>query len=205
MKMYPIVEGHGEVEAVPVLLRRLLAMADCQKLGVGRPIRRTQSQLRSKEGIQAGVRLALLQPGCSAIVILFDGEDDCPVSLAAQVREWAREVSIDKPCDVVVAYREYETWFLAAIESLRCQYGIRDDAAPLANPESRRDAKGALEEYMPSDRAYSETGDQPAMSAIFDLRLAHQRNRSFRKLVKAVGEMLVQLRQPLPDWPPAGW
>ena len=78
MKVYPIVEGHGEVEAAPVLLRRLLAEADCQNVGVGRPIRRTQSQLRSKEGIQAGVRLALLQPECAAVVILFDGEDDCP-------------------------------------------------------------------------------------------------------------------------------
>ena len=94
MKVYPIVEGHGEVEAAPVLLRRLLAEADCQNIGVGRPIRRTQSQLRSKEGIQAGVRLALLQPECAAVVILFDGEDDCPKELAAQVRAWAREVVI---------------------------------------------------------------------------------------------------------------
>ena len=44
MKVYPIVEGHGEVEAAPVLLRRLLAEARCQSIGVGRPIRRTQSQ-----------------------------------------------------------------------------------------------------------------------------------------------------------------
>lgn len=205
MKVYPIVEGHGEVEAAPVLLRRLLVEADCGNVGVGRPIRRTQSQLRSKEGIQAGVRLALLQPECAAVVILFDGEDDCPKELAAQVRGWAREAAAGKPCDVVIAYREYETWFLAALESLRGQYGIRHDAAAPAIPESKRDAKGALEEFMPADRAYSETGDQPAMSAVFDMGLAHRRNRSFRKLVKAIGDMLTQLRQPLPTWPPAEW
>ena len=205
MKVYPIVEGHGEVEAAPVLLRRLLAEADCQNIGVGQPIRRTQSQLRSKEGIQAGVRLALLQPECAAVVILFDGEDDCPKELAAQVRAWAQEVAPGTPCDVVVAYREYETWFLAALESLRGQYGIARDAAAPSNPESKRDAKGALEEFMPPDRAYSETGDQPAMSAVFDMGLAHRRNRSFRKLVKAIGELLTQLRQPLPAWPPAEW
>ena len=205
MKVYPIVEGHGEVEAAPVLLRRLLAEANCQNVGVGRPIRRTQSQLRSKEGIQAGVRLALLQPECAAVVILFDGEDDCPKDLAAQVRAWARAVAAGTPCDVVVAYREYETWFLAALESLRGQYGIAKDAVAPANPESKRDAKGALEEFMPPDRAYSETGDQPAMSAAFDMGLAHRRNRSFRKLVKALGELLAQLRLPLPSWPPAEW
>lgn len=205
MKVYPIVEGHGEVEAAPVLLRRLLAEAHCQHVGIGRPIRRTQSHLRSQAGIQAGVRLAWLQPKCAAVMILFDGEDDCPKELAASVRAWAREAAAGKPCDVVVAYREYETWFLAALESLRGQFGIRDNATAPVNPESRRDAKGALEEFMPPDRAYSETGDQPAMSAVFDLGLAHRRNRSFRKLVKAVGDMLTQLQQPLPAWPPRGW
>jgi hypothetical protein len=139
------------------------------------------------------------------VVILFDGEDDCPRERGAEVRAWAREVAAGRPCDVVVAYREYETWFLAAVESLRGKYGIRPDATAPANPESRRDAKGALEEFMPADRAYSETGDQPAMSAVFDLGLAHRRNRSFRKLVKAVGDVLTQLQQPLPVWPPAQW
>ena len=205
MKIYPIVEGHGEVEAAPVLLRRLLAEANCQHIGVGHPIRRTQSQLRSKEGIQAGVRLALLQPECAAVVILFDGEDDCPKKLAAGVRAWAREAAAGKPCDIVIAYREYETWFLAALESLRGQYGIPINATAPANPELKRDAKGALEEFMPPSRAYSETGDQPAMSEAFDMSLAHRRNRSFRKLVKAIGDLLTQLQQPLPKWPPAAW
>jgi hypothetical protein len=205
MKIYPIVEGHGEVEAAPVLLRRLLAEAQCHTIGVGRPIRRTQSQLRSKEGIQAGVKLALLQPECAAVVILFDGEDDCPRELATSVRTWALEAACGRPCDVVIAYREYETWFLAALESLRGSYGIRDDANAPDNPESRRDAKGALEEFMPADRAYSETGDQPAMSEAFDMRLAYRRNRSFRKLVKVVGDMLALLRHPLPTWPPPQW
>ena len=53
MKIYVLVEGHGEVEAVPVLLRRLLVEAQCYGTGVGPPIRRTQSQLRSQQGIQA--------------------------------------------------------------------------------------------------------------------------------------------------------
>jgi len=205
MKVYPIVEGYGEVEAAPVLLRRLLTEANCHSVGIGRPIKRTQSQLRSKEGIQAGVRLALLQPECAAVIILFDGEDDCPKERGAEVRAWALQVAAGKPCDVVIAYREYETWFLAAAESLRGHCGIRQDAAAPENPESKRDAKGALEDFMPADRAYSATGDQPSMSAVFDMGLAHRRNRSFRKLVKAIGDMLTQLRQPLHAWPPVQW
>ncbi len=44
-------------------------------------------------------------------------------------------------------------------------------AGSTANPEATRDAKGALEEFMPRERGYSETGDQDAMSAVFDMAL----------------------------------
>ena len=147
--------------------------------------------------------MALLQPDCAAVVILFDGEDDCPGELGPRVRQWAQAAAAGIPCDVVIAYREYETWFLAALESLRGKCGISANAVAPANPESRRDAKGALEEFMPPHRVYSETGDQPSMSATFDMALAHRRNRSFRKLVKTVGDVLTQLGQSLPEWPPA--
>ncbi|MFA6134051.1 MAG: DUF4276 family protein [Phycisphaerae bacterium] len=206
MSIYPIVEGYGEVEAAPVLLRRLLEEAQCFNIDIGSPIRRTQSQLRSKQGIQVAVQLAMLQPQCNAVIILFDGEDVCPATLAGQVLEWATEVVAGRiACNVVIAYREYETWFLAAVESLRGKYGIRNDAVAPAQPESCRDAKGALEGFMPHNRVYSETGDQPGMSALFDMGLAYKRNRSFRKMVKVVGDVLTNLNLLKGAWPPAQW
>jgi hypothetical protein len=205
MKIYPIVEGHGELEAAPVLLRRLLALTGSFDIGVGTPIRRTQAQMRGEQSIHAAVRLALLQPECAAVLILFDGEDDCPVEVAARVRAWAHAAAGGTPCDVVVAYREYETWFLAALESLRGQRGIRADAVPPAAPESRRDAKGRLEESMLPDRSYSETHDQPALSATFDMATAFQRSRSFRKFVTTLGDLTRALGCPLSDWPPTAW
>ena len=207
MKVYLIVEGHGEVTAAPVLLRRLLW--DCaQSYGVdiGSPvIRRTQSQLTREVGVGDAVRLAMAQPDCAAVLVLFDGEDQCPVELAAKVRLWAQAAAGQIPCEVVIAYREYETWFLAALESLRGRCRIAEDASAPANPELKRDAKGALEEFMPSGASYAPTIHQQKLSAVFDMSLAHQRNRSFRKLTKAVGDLLLQLGQPVPSWPPAGW
>ena len=207
MKVYLIVEGHGEVTAAPVLLRRLLW--DCAQsygVDVGNPvIRRTQSQLRREADVCDAVRLALAQPDCPAVLVLFDGEDECPVELAALVRGWAQAAAGQIPCEVVIAYREYETWFLAALESLRGRCRIAEDASAPANPELKRDAKGALEEFMPSGASYAPTIHQQKLSAVFDMSLAHQRNRSFRKLTKAVGDLLLQLGQPVPSWPPAGW
>ena len=205
MKIYPIVEGHGEVQAVPILLRRLLARAQCTGVEVGRPIRRTQAQLRNEEEIQKAVRLALLQPDCSAVVILFDCEDGCPAEIADRVRIWARGAAGTAFCDVVAACREYETWFLSSVESLRGNCAINATASSPADPESRRDAKGALEEFMPPQRAYKETLDQPALSAVFDMGLAHRRSRSFRKMVKSIGEAVTGLGQTLPAWPPDEW
>ena len=55
----PIVEGHGEVEAVPVLLRRLTAEAKSWEITVGRPIRRYRSQLVEKSEKENPCRFSL--------------------------------------------------------------------------------------------------------------------------------------------------
>ena len=206
MKIYSIVEGHGEVKALPVLLRRLLHdHALCYGIQPGEPVRRKDFEFRREATVQKAVRLALMQPDCAAVLLVFDGEDDCPAELGAQVRAWAQAEAGDTPCEVVVAYREYETWFLAALESLRGQCRIAGNAESSADPEASRDAKGALESFMPRGSSYSPTIHQQRLSATFDLSLAHRRNRSFRKLTKAVGDMLTRLGQPLPAWPPVGW
>ena len=76
MTIQPIVEGHGEVAAVPVLLRRLLAEARTTGVDVGRPIRRARSQLATEDGLARSIALARIQPNCASILVLFDGDDD---------------------------------------------------------------------------------------------------------------------------------
>jgi len=201
----PVVEGHGEMESVPVLLRRLRDEAGIVDLDIARPIRRKQSELTGREGIQKAVRLALCQPDCTAILFLFDSEDACPKELGPQAFRWACEAAAGRPCAVVLAYREYETWFLAAIESLRGKCGIRQDAKMLPSPESRRGAKEALERYMPTNRSYAETVDQVKLSAALDLGLAYRRSRSFRKLVTAFGSLTREVGFQSLAWPPAAW
>jgi len=205
MKIQPIVEGHGDVDAVPVLLRRLLEKAGVFDIGVGRPIRRSQSELHTQTGIQNAVKLALLQPECAAILIIFDSEDSCPKELAPTILEWARQAAGVRPCFVALAYREYETWFLAAIESLRGRCGIQNNATLLPNFESRRGAKEALEEYMPRNISYHETIDQVKLTANFDLALAYSRSRSFRKLAKCIGDVITALGFTCAPWPPTNW
>lgn len=201
----PIVEGHGEVEAVPVLLRRLRDEAGAFDLQVGGPIRRSRSQLTREEPVHQAIELARRQPHCDSILILLDGDEDCPRELAPRIQHWAEAAARGIPCAVVMAHREYEAWFLAAVESLRGYRGIRPDAAPPLDPEASRGAKEALEGLMAADTSYHETADQPAMTARFDMATAYRRSRSFRRMTSAFGSLLRARGIAVEAWPPAAW
>jgi hypothetical protein len=205
MNIQPIVEGHGEVPAVPILLRRLRDMCGAFGIDINRPIRATRSQLVREDTLKQRVDLALLQENCGAILIIFDADDDCPLELAPVIHDWANEQSGPVPSAIVMANREYEAWFLASIESLRGRRNIRNDAVSHPSPEVPRAAKGQLEDRMVEGTSYSETVDQPALTALFEMNQAYAQCRSFRHLVTAFGSQVTALGHQLIDWPPDDW
>ena len=205
MIIQPIVEGQGDVAAVPLLLRRLRDEAQAWRLGVGRPHRRRRTELVKKDSLQRTVRVAALRDDCAGILILFDADDDCPAELAPTLELWAREAAGEIPCAVVMANREYEAWFLASVETLRGRAGVLLGATSHADPEAPRDAKGELERRMRPGASYSATVDQPVMTAHLDLQNAYQRCRSFRKLVSAFGALAANAGVAPAVWPPAAW
>ena len=204
MMLQPIVEGDGDVRAAPVLLRRFVEAAGTYDVTVGRPIKLQRDKLVRQTDIDRVIRRALLNQ-CDAILVLFDSDDDCPAETASMVRGWSTTAAGAIPCDVVLAHREYEAWFLASIESLRGQRGIVEGAPRHPDPESPRDAKGELRSRMRAGRTYSETRDQPAFSAQFSMPQAYARSRSFRKLTKAFGDLVRAAGREIDPWPPTGW
>jgi len=205
MIVQPIVEGQGDVAAVPVLLRRLAEEARAWSVQVARPHRRRRTQLVQRAALQTAVRVARLTPGCGAILILFDADDDCPKTLAPILADWAQEAANPIPSAIVMANREYEAWLLAAVVSLRGASGIRADAGPHPDPEAPRDAKRELESRMGPGLSYLPTADQARLSARVDLASAYRSCRSFRKLVRAFSALLAASDMVPADWPPAGW
>ncbi len=193
------------MEALPILLCRLLEEAEVWMVGIGRPIRKPRNQLVRETELKKAVRLALLQPECRGVLILFDGDSDCPAELGPAVQEWAAAEAGVVPCEVVIAHREFEAWFLASIESIRGHRRIRADAQPHPVPEQPRGAKGQLEARMEAGATYLETTDQPALSASFSLMTAHRRSRSFRKLAGSFGRLVRSMGQEIEEWPPARW
>lgn len=183
----PIVEGHGEVTAVPILIRRIVThYAPDVYAHVAPAIRVKRTGLTQAGGVERTVELAARQTTpTDGILVLLDADDDCPRELAEQLLARAKAARPDRTISVVAANREYEAWFLAAARSLRGKRGLADDLEPPPDPESIRDAKGWLAHRVPHGFSYKPTIDQPALTHVFDLEEA-QAARSFRKIVKDV-------------------
>lgn len=195
----PVVEGHGEVTAVPPLIRRIVtAYVPDAYVEVGRPIRTKRNDLVQPGGIENAVELAARQTGAEdGILVLIDADKDCPVELATELLDRAQRRRPDRSIRVVVAKSEFEAWFLASAHSLAGERGLPQDLAPPPDPEAVRDAKGWLSDRTPRGRSYKPTVDQAALAQIFDLDEA-QSARSFRKFIKDVLELA---RGPHPSAP----
>jgi Domain of unknown function (DUF4276) len=183
----PIVEGDGEVKAVPILIQRIIAQySPGAYVPVGRPIPVSRLGVVQTDLLERIVELAARQTQrTDGILILLDADDDCPCELADVLLARAKAARPDRSISVVAANREYEAWFLAAARSIRGERGLADDMEPPADPEAVRDAKGWLARHTPRGFTYKPTVDQPALTARFDLEEAYAA-RSFRKLVKEV-------------------
>jgi hypothetical protein len=192
LNLSAIVEGHGDVRAVPFLLRRIQqSVRPDLTLNVLRPWRIGRCKLVRPGEIERTVQLAARKaPSPRAILILVDADDDPPCILGPGLLARAREARRDVPIGVVLAKREYEAWFLAAIDSISGHRGLREDVASIPQPESVRDAKGLLTSSMKGTRAYSEVLDQPALTAVFDMELARKRSDSFDKCWREVVRLL---------------
>ncbi len=188
-----IVEGKGEVEAVPILIRRVAASLYPElQVVTPHPIRVSRSKVIQKGELERVVELAAQNiGGQGAILIILDSDDDCPAQLGPELLYRARQVRSDLPIAVVLAKREFEAWFLAAADSLRGYKGLKNNLESPNNPEEIRGAKGWLKQRRDS-RKYRETLDQPGFTARFDLdqaRHADSFDKCYRDIVYLLNEL----------------
>jgi hypothetical protein len=195
VKVGVVVEGHGEVKAVPVLFRRIGFDIDPSvNLQVLPPIRRPRDSLVNKPGeLEDAVALAALKTRPrGGVFVLLDRDDACPKELAPSLLARAKSAGMGLPVSVIIPQREFEGWFLVAAQSLRGKRGLPPDLLPPSNPEEIRGAKEWLRERM-RGRVYSEVVDQPALAALFDLNQARA-SRSFDKCYRELQLLIERFR-----------
>lgn len=169
----PIVEGHGDVAAVPLLLRRM-----APELAVARPVRCPRTRVVRNDYLIRMARIANANiQDRGAVLVLFDADQDCAAQLGPELESELAKSFPDRLCRVVLAVRGFEAWIAGGDAS----YGL-DDADSAGNLKSRiRQANNGL---------YQKTVDQPKLIAKADLTRLGQVSRSFGKLFKVVGEFV---------------
>jgi len=168
----PIVEGHGDVVALPVLLRRI-----APSLPVKRPVRFPKSKLLSSDDLERAARIAASNiPEAGAILLVMDSDEECAASLRARLEEQLSRTSPNHLCRVVLAVHEFEAWIVGG-----------DPRYQVEHPDAAGDLKGRIRRRF---GVYSETADQARLVAGADLDLLGQRSRSFQRLLKVMRECL---------------
>jgi hypothetical protein len=158
-----VVEGDGEVRALPVLVRRIAHEHGIYDIEVPLPFRLPRTKfLIPAEFARAVEFQARRIAGRGGIVALLDADDDCAVELTKRIRT---AYDGHRSFAIVASVREYESVLLMG-------QGVTADFA-----ESKRDAKGELRRRL---GAYRETIHQEKLSATLDLTLARE-CRWFRK------------------------
>jgi hypothetical protein len=186
-----VVEGAGDVDAFPILMRRILhKRIERYDIEVAKP-KKAGGKGRLLKDLEKFLEYAARTPDCSAILVLIDADDDCPFKRVPSLVQRASQLNLTKPIAFVYANREYEAWFLASLETTSSIIGLTEYIAPSESEvEEMRGVKEWFTRNMPPGRAYKETSDQAPLSAIIDLRLAHERSRSFRRLCHALEELV---------------
>jgi hypothetical protein len=162
-----IVEGHGDVSAVPHLLRMLHPQVD-----VPRPVRFPKSQLVHQATLERAVRYALanIPPNHPGLILLvIDADKDCPATLGTQLLRQMQPAASGVDCYVVIAKREFECWILGGVA------GFGED-----NPEAAGMAKEKIRAM--NGGLYKESIDQVKFTSRIDPDRLAERSPSFRRL-----------------------
>ena len=183
-----VVEGKGEVQAMPNLCARILVSLSAHQWFVEKdPIRRPRSQLVDervksprrpcrKDGVHKALEMAAARHA-DAILVTCDADDDCPGVWADSV---AATQERSTPTAAVMAVREFEAWLL---------WGYSDtELAKIkaSDPDLIRNAKGKLEKLV---AGYEPTTHQLALTRNIDIQRLRARSRSFDKLVCTLGTL----------------
>ncbi len=194
MKLGVIAEGDGDKPAIGVMLRRLPSLyedlAQVQAESVYNAHGR--SNLTKVNGIERFCRL--LAPAHDAILVLLDADQDCPLTLAADLAARMQACALGVPAAVVCANQAFESWFLADLESVRGvtlkgRVLLQPTAEVHESPELIVNPKRRLRELLMPQEYYKESRDQPALADLVDLKRVAAGCRSFRRLISGLRDL----------------
>ena len=190
-RILPIVEGEGDLAAVPELIRRVAHDAGKFDTTVLPPHKRGDLP-KVLQRLENDLQVAQME-GCPILWVL---DYDCPTCTdvhrdLASFRDRVAKAKPTQRVEVAFMVKEFESLFLADHETTRAVFpDIPPDCEWPADPESIRGAKEWISKARPKGLAYKETMHQAKLAAQVDLPRLRQRSPSFRRFEAAVLALL---------------
>lgn len=209
-KLVLLVEGDGDVDAMPVLVKRLMTelklwgafSLDTPPFRVGGV---EKISARHQDVWQKRLKAAAKRTEGGAILVVLDGDAKkfeglpfCASKAAQALVERAKETGAGAIYSLAVVFAccEYETWLLAGVESLAGKklpdgrLGVQAGTTtyPGDLETAPRDAKKALGKLM--HNGYKPTLDQIELTKLLDFAQVRERGlKSFARLEKAIKQL----------------
>lgn len=186
-----VIEGKGEVGAIPLLIRRICnEVFGAFAVKTARPVRITRSKLVRAGELERAIRLAqTANQAQGPVLVVLDADEDCPAKLGPSLKSRALGIAQPHGVSIVIPKYEFEAWFLTAAKSLSGMRGLREGLLPPPDPEAVRGAKEWLSRNMVPERRYSPSIDQAALVACMDLTAARS-CKSFDRLCREIKRLL---------------
>lgn len=196
-RLLPIVEGQADIQAISLLIQKVLKANQHYDVRVLPPHRRGEYPAIVKNF--DNYFLAALKEN-AAILWVMDFDCDhcqCPGEEADKLLAKAASLRPNWPFKVAFMVKEYETLFLADETATRSVLTRLSENDPFpANPETVRAAKEWLSRRLPSGMAYKEMVHQVKITNALDLGRLRNSSASFAHFERSV---LALVSAPIPS------
>lgn len=185
-RILPIVEGDGDLKAVPLLLRNLLAFHGLNETQVLPPHKRGELP-KVAAGFDNYFRMALKENAAIILVLDFDCDYcDCPFLEAEKLYQHAQSIRINWPFKIAFLVKEFECLFLAETQAATNVLSLHPGTEFPNTPEIIRDAKGWLSKALPKGSTYKPTVHQAKITAHLNFDKLRETSSDFRHLENAL-------------------
>lgn len=174
-----VVEGPGDRDAIPLLLRAHLEHQDVYEDCLGKPVPcRGRGSATVPGGIEGYVAATAARPGCRGVMIILDSDDDLVCELGPQLYDRAHAVS-RVPVSLTLADRCFEDWIYSSAETLK-----------LGIAEYQENRRGLIEiKQALGQEKYVKPVWQPRLTSRMDIGMARARSVSLDRFLKKFDSM----------------
>lgn len=185
MKIGLVVEGDGEVGALPILVRRHLhETREIYDLGVARPKNsKGRGNLDAPGGVERYSQYAALSEDVCGVLVLCDADNEMVCEYGPEMQNRADSAVPNKPVMVTLAVSEFENWIVASSETVE---GV---AAPDVADFESISAEPIIRSWR-HPRSYVKPLHQPGYAQKLDFDLVAGRCASFARLLRSLDELI---------------